>query len=69
MGKISKGVKCSCNNCEQEAIRSINIGKAKQAGLKVEGRKRVYLCKDHYREYKKGNKKARKIERWRYGIN
>jgi len=35
--------------------------------LDVEG-KRAYLCKDHYKEYKKGSKKDKQIEKWRHGI-
>jgi hypothetical protein len=46
----------------------VNVEKAKNAGLDVQGSKRVYLCKDHYKEYKKGNKKDAQIEKWRHGI-
>lgn len=67
MGRIGKGTKCSVTRCESEAVRSISGPKAKATGLDVEG-KRVYLCKEHYKEYKKGSKKARKIERWRFGV-
>ena len=38
----------------------------KQAGLDAEGAKRAYLCKEHYKDYKKGSKKSSQIERWRY---
>lgn len=67
MGKISKGVKCTVSGCERDAIRSISTQKAKSAGLKVEG-KRSYLCEEHYREYKKGSKKERRIEKLRFGV-
>jgi hypothetical protein len=67
MGKIKKGVLCSIINCNENAIRSMNTAKAKQAGLSVEGR-RAYLCKDHYKQYKKGNKKNNQIEKWRYSL-
>ena len=53
--------------CEEEAIRSVSVLKAKATGLDVEGR-RAYLCKEHYKEYKKGSKKDRRIERWRHGV-
>jgi hypothetical protein len=66
MGKISKGTKCSVKGCNEDAVRSIDIGKVKQAGLDVEGTRRAYLCKRHYKEYKKGNKAAAQIERWRH---
>jgi hypothetical protein len=68
LGKIGKGVKCSCRNCGNDAIRSVNIEKAKNAGLDVQGSKRAYLCKEHYKEYKKGNRKDAQIEKWRHGI-
>ena len=66
MGRISKGTLCSVKGCKEEAVRSIDVGKVKQAGLDVEGPKRAYLCKEHYKEYKKGNKKSAQIEKWRY---
>ena len=67
MGRISKGTKCSVAGCDDDAIRSVSLPKAKSAGLDVEG-KRAYLCKDHYKEYKKGGKKDRQIEKWRHGV-
>jgi len=67
MGRIKKGTMCSVNPCNGEAVRSVNGPKAKTAGLDVEG-KRVYLCKEHYKEYKKGSKKDRQIEKWRHGV-
>lgn len=67
MGKIGKGTKCSVANCDVEAVRSVNGPKAKSAGLDVDGRK-AYLCKDHYKEFKKGSKKDRQIEKWRHSI-
>jgi hypothetical protein len=67
LGRISKGTKCTVAGCEEEAARSVSVLKAKAAGLDVEGR-RAYLCKEHYKEYKKGSKKDRRIERWRHGV-
>jgi hypothetical protein len=66
MGRISKGTKCSVKGCNEEALRSLNIGKVKNAGLDAEGARRAYLCKDHYKEFKKGNKENARIERWRF---
>ena len=66
MGKIGKGTKCSVKGCSEDAVRSIDIGKVKQAGLDAEGAKRAYLCKEHYKAFKKGNKKSAQIERWRH---
>jgi hypothetical protein len=67
LGRIGKGTKCSVDKCDENAIRSVNGPKAKAAGLEVEGR-RAYLCKEHYKEYKKGSRKDRQIERWRHGV-
>lgn len=65
MGKISKGVKCSITDCNKDAVRSMSIDKVAEAGFKVEGKRRVYLCKTHYKEYKKATRKNNNIERWR----
>ncbi|MFQ6053172.1 MAG: hypothetical protein ACE5OO_02935 [Candidatus Bathyarchaeia archaeon] len=67
MGKVAKGTRCSVGGCDEEAVRSVNASRAKAAGLDVEGR-RAYLCKEHYKEFKKGSRKERRIERWRHGV-
>jgi len=68
LGRIGKGVKCSVFGCSREAVRSISTGKAKSAGLNVgSNEKRVYLCREHYKEFKKKNKKDKTIDKWRYG--
>ena len=67
MGRIGKGQVCSVKNCDEEAVRSVNPEKAKAAGLDVEG-KRVYVCKEHYKVFKKGTKKGDQIEKWRHGL-
>jgi hypothetical protein len=59
---------CSITQCEREAVRSLAIDRVEQANLKVEGEKRAYLCKQHYKEFKKRTKKDRKIERLKWGI-
>jgi uncharacterized protein YlaI len=65
LGRIDKGAKCSI--CGMEAIRSISSDKVKAAGLKVGDDKRAYLCKEHYKEYKKKTKKDKTLDKWRYG--
>jgi len=67
MGKIRKGTECSIADCGEEAVRSVSVPRAKAAGLDVEGR-RAYLCKEHYKAFKKGSKKERRIEQWRHGV-
>jgi hypothetical protein len=66
LGKIDKGVKCSVSGCGKDAVRSISAGKVSGAGLKVGSGRRAYLCKEHYKEYKKATKKDRKLEKWRH---
>ena len=69
MGRIDKGVKCSVSGCNKDAVRSLSTGKTKSAGLNVDSsEKRVYLCKEHYKEFKKKTKKDKTIEKWRYGV-
>ena len=66
MGRIAKGVKCSVSACGKDAVRSLPGGKVAEAGLKVGSLRRAYLCKDHYKEYKKATKKDKMLEKWRY---
>jgi len=66
LGRVSKGVKCSVPGCDKEAVRSLSSEKVTSAGLKVGETRRAYLCKDHYKEYKRETKEERKLEKWRY---
>ena len=66
MGRIEKGVKCNISGCGKEAVRSLSAAKVKAAGLKVTDEKHAYLCKEHYKEFKKKTKKDKKLEKWRY---
>ena len=68
MGRIDKGVKCNVSGCNNEAARSISADKCKAAGLNVNTKeKHAYICKEHYKEYKKKTKKDRTLDKWRYG--
>jgi hypothetical protein len=54
---------CDVKGCGSEAERSVSGDSASDAGLEVdEGLKRVHLCKEHYREYKKLSRKDRQLE-------
>ena len=56
---------CSVDGCSGEAHKSLSRKKVADAltdALSTEGRK-VYLCKDHYKSFKKATKKERKFER------
>jgi len=66
VGRIDKGAKCSVSGCSGEAVRSLSAERVRVAGLKVGNQKRAYLCKEHYKEYKKKTKKDKQIEKWRY---
>jgi len=67
LGRVDKGVKCSVSGCSREAARSLSAGKVRSAGLSVgSSERRAYLCKEHYKEYKKKTKKEKMLEKWRY---
>ena len=66
MGRVAKGVKCSVSGCGQDAVRSLSAEKVRAAGLRVGSERRAYLCKEHYKEYKKKTKKDKQLEQWRY---
>ena len=68
VGRIDKGQKCSVSGCGGEAARSITADKVKAAGLKVStDEKRAYICKEHYKEFKKKTKKDKTLDKWRFG--
>ncbi|MBE44016.1 MAG: hypothetical protein EX285_02385 [Thaumarchaeota archaeon] len=69
MGRISKGVNCNVNGCNNSAVRSLNTNRVKDAGLDINtGSKQSYLCKDHYKEWKKEIKQNEKDDvSLRYG--
>jgi hypothetical protein len=67
LGRIDKGVKCSVSGCGREALRSLSTGKVRSAGLNISSsERRTYLCKEHYKEYKKKTKKDKQLEQWRH---
>jgi hypothetical protein len=67
LGRIEKGEKCTISGCSREAARSLSADKVKAAGLSVSSDKRAYICKEHYKEYKKKTKKDKTLDKWRYG--
>jgi thymidine kinase len=67
LGRIDKGVKCSVSGCGREAVRSLSTEKVRSSGINVgSNERRAYLCKEHYKEYKKKTKKDKQLEKWRY---
>jgi len=68
VGRIERGVKCSVSGCGREAARSISADKVRAAGLGVSSReKRAFICREHYKEFKKKTKKDKTLEKWRWG--
>ncbi len=70
MGKIGKGQACSVSGCGKQAERSLPLEDASHAFKSSElqtnpGSRRVYLCDNHYKVYKKGTKKEKTLEKWR----
>jgi hypothetical protein len=66
LGRVSKGEKCSIAGCDKEAVRSLSTEKVSSAGLKVGEVRRAYLCKEHYKEFKKETKREKMLQKWRY---
>lgn len=67
MGRVDKGVNCSVGGCANQAERSMSGTKASMApDLGLGSNKRVYLCRDHYKEWKKLTKEDRENERARW---
>ena len=68
MGRVDKGVPCSVQGCKNQAERSISKNNMSGSDLKVGGEgRRVYLCRDHYKQWKKATKDSRSLERARFG--
>ena len=67
MGLVSKGSPCNVDDCENDAVRSLNTKKVEDAGLRLNASgKKSGLCKEHYIEWKKATKDDRSLERARY---
>lgn len=56
--------KCGVMGCSQPGVRSYSRDAVEKGGLKVEDEKakRVHLCREHNKEYKKATKDERKLE-------
>lgn len=68
LGRVAKGVKCSVTGCSNDAVRSLQTDRVKNAGLRVGEARKTYLCKEHYKEFKRETKKDRTLEKWRHGV-
>ena len=68
LGRVDKKVTCSVDKCEKPAERSISHELVTKSGLKLKKNKikKAYLCKEHYKEYKKKSKQDREVQKWRW---
>ncbi len=60
---------CVVKGCSNPAERSLSRAQLGRSGLSIatEGR-RVYLCRDHYKDWKKTSKKEKSLERARWEV-
>ncbi len=67
MGRVDKGVRCDASGCSNQAERSLSRQQVSGSGVSVSGdARRVYLCHDHYKAWKKATKKEKSAERARW---
>lgn len=63
----AKADQCGVENCKEKSRKSLSTKKVRSAvpnlKLRSDTGKRVHLCKNHYKEYKKKTKKERELER------
>lgn len=64
MGRIDKGITCTIGGCKNTAERSLSFEQISKSNLKASNAsRRVYLCHEHYKQWKKDTKKDRDLER------
>ena len=65
---MSQSKLCSVKDCEEAAVKTVSRDKFSVTDLSLKGvtGRKVYLCKKHYKEYKKARKKVDRLERWRW---
>ena len=66
LGKVAKGMECSIVGCSNKAEFSLSAGSVGKYLNVDKNVRRVYLCRIHYKEYKKASKRDRELERVRY---
>ena len=68
MGKVEKGATCSVTGCKNPSERSVGKDALAGSGLSVGAEtRRILLCHEHYKVWKKATKKDRDLERARWG--
>jgi hypothetical protein len=67
LGRIDKGINCGIGGCSNKAERSLSKEQLSGSGLTAGGEgRRVYLCHEHYKAWKKATKKSKSLERARW---
>lgn len=68
MGRVNKGINCSVKGCTEQAEKSMSESKGRMANVLdlSSTNKRIYLCRNHYKEWKKATKEERETERARW---
>jgi hypothetical protein len=67
MGRVGKGISCSVKGCSNNAERSVSKDQLSDSGLILNSEeRRIYLCRKHYKNWKKATKRSRKLERSRW---
>ncbi|MEM4310966.1 MAG: hypothetical protein QXX95_01060 [Nitrososphaerales archaeon] len=66
MGRVDKGLKCSVESCKEDALRSLSYDKVSNIFKLIKKHRRAYLCRRHYKEWKKATKSNRELERLRF---
>lgn len=60
---------CSVKRCGNPSVKTVAVEKLKEVSLDVESKgRKVYLCKKHYKEYKRARRKIERLERWRWQV-
>ncbi|UCD92370.1 MAG: hypothetical protein JSV43_00085 [Methanobacteriota archaeon] len=63
--RTDEGKECDVIGCSRPALRSVATKKFSSAvpDAQVPGSRRVHVCKDHYKKFRKKTKRDRKLER------
>lgn len=54
---------CQVKNCSESSFKTVDGSLAKKVLSLEEEKTKVHLCKTHYKEFKKGTKKEREIQK------
>ncbi len=54
---------CLVPGCTEPSVRSLAIGEARKVFPSLPDARRAHLCRTHYKEWKKGTRKERELER------